>query len=898
MGEFADKLAAQSPAFQRAYLGSLAPSLVKSGKLEKYYKTLTDFDFITAKINYLEFGVQPLIDDYDLIDDVEILTHPEYNAKTVKALKLIQRALDLSKHILERDKTQLAAQLWGRLQCFQLPEIQAMLVSAKQSENTWLRPLACSLARPTGQLLRTFVGHGSEVKSVAITPDGKQVISGSSDNTIIIWDFKTGQKLFTLEGHTKPVIAVAVTPDGKRIVSGSEDTTLKVWDLYTAKEICTLNGHTSVVNTLAITSDSRKVISGSEDATLRVWNLKTRKGYCLKAGTNSIIEGGNDNVKAVSITHDDKWVISCWSFIRNDGEHFSSWEAIEIFNLENINSKTIKINEGKNVNSLAINKDNKLVVSYGEEAKISICNLENLFKQEANFNIINLESLQQKNIKFLNFHPFIPIEFITFTGHTQQVKAVTFTQDGKRIISASEDKTLIVWDWENNNKLLTLEAHTDSVNTITLTPDGKHIISGSSDKTLKVWNLEIEEELNVTNSEQLLEITDMVGEGCDRKFIFDSKAEKNIFHTIKFTDSVNAINITPDGTVMISVLSNINKNLKIYNLTEKQEIATINLKKNSVSNKNILLVPSIAITNNIKYLIYDIKKSILSRYALESRKKTFFLNVPLFYLEAAKNSLLMFSLTVLIIVGYEILEIFKEYKLTGDLFFMTFLIYLYISGFLLFSINDFCSTKLSSFVDKNFSSIIISPDDERVISCYYKSLNVWNIKTKKKLFTLKGHTNRVTSIAISPNGKYLISGSVDKTLKVWNLKTGKELFTLKGHNDRVTSVAVTADGQQVISASKDKTLKIWDLEKRLELFTLIDNKFADTVVVTPNGKQVISGSWLDNIIKVWDLESKKVIASFSGDSELLCCTIVSDGVTIIVGEKSGRLHFLRLEGIK
>lgn len=77
MEEFANKLAAQSSAFQRAYLGSLAPSLVKSGNLQKYYQTLIDFDFLVAKINHPEFGVQLLIEDYDLIDRAETLNYPE-----------------------------------------------------------------------------------------------------------------------------------------------------------------------------------------------------------------------------------------------------------------------------------------------------------------------------------------------------------------------------------------------------------------------------------------------------------------------------------------------------------------------------------------------------------------------------------------------------------------------------------------------------------------------------------------------------------------------------------------------------------------------------------------------------------------------------------------------------
>jgi WD40 repeat protein len=91
------------------------------------------------------------------------------------------------------------------------------------------------------------------------------------------------------------------------------------------------------------------------------------------------------------------------------------------------------------------------------------------------------------------------------------------------------------------------------------------------------------------------------------------------------------------------------------------------------------------------------------------------------------------------------------------------------------------------------------------------------------------------------------------TIKVWDLERGKELRTLTGHAGTVTTVAVTPDGRRVVSASADRTLK------------------------------------------VWGLESGKLVATFSGDGEIAACAVAPDG-TIVAGEASGRVHFLRLEG--
>lgn len=124
------------------------------------------------------------------------------------------------------------------------------------------------------------------------------------------------------------------------------------------------------------------------------------------------------------------------------------------------------------------------------------------------------------------------------------------------------------------------------------------------------------------------------------------------------------------------------------------------------------------------------------------------------------------------------------------------------------------------------------------------------------------------------------------------------MFTLTGHGDSVNALAVTPDSNRLISGSSDKTIKVWSLETAKELFTLIGHTdWVNDVAVTPNGKCVISAS-SDHTLKVWDLKTRKIIASFTGESSINCCAVAPDGVTIVAGEESGRLHFLRLEGME
>ncbi|MBY5280382.1 hypothetical protein F2Y95_00990, partial [Aphanizomenon flos-aquae CCAP 1446/1C] len=257
MGSIATKLASKSAEFQSMFLGQFPEQQLKAGNSEKYYQTLTDFDFICLKIQYPNFGIEALTRDYLLVEDPGKLENladdKQLTLEQIKTLKIIQQTLELSSHVLNQDSNQLVGQLWGRLQSFQQREIQQILADAAQSKSKIprFRPITASLTTPGGNLLRTLTGHKYSVNAVAITPDGKKAVSGSDDNTLKVWDLQTGKEISTLTGHDNLVNAVAITPDGKTSISGSDDKTMKLWNLEKGTEISTLTGHNFSVRAVA-----------------------------------------------------------------------------------------------------------------------------------------------------------------------------------------------------------------------------------------------------------------------------------------------------------------------------------------------------------------------------------------------------------------------------------------------------------------------------------------------------------------------------------------------------------------------------------------------------------------------------------------------------------------------
>jgi outer membrane protein assembly factor BamB len=155
----------------------------------------------------------------------------------------------------------------------------------------------------TGEEFWPFTGNLRPILSVAITPDGQQALAGCGDGKVVLWDWKTGKQLWVLTRNPYIIWAVAVTPNGRQALSGSGDGTLWLWDLATGQELRIFTGHESAVRSVVVTPEGQHALSGSEDKTLRLWDLAT--GQELR-----IFTGHESAVRSVAVTPDGQHALS------------------------------------------------------------------------------------------------------------------------------------------------------------------------------------------------------------------------------------------------------------------------------------------------------------------------------------------------------------------------------------------------------------------------------------------------------------------------------------------------------------------------------------------------------------------------------------------------------------
>jgi len=303
----------------------------------------------------------------------------------------------------------------------------------------------------------------------------------------------------------------------------------------------------------------------------------------------------------------------------------------------------------------------------------------------------------------------------TLHGYSSSVTSVVITPDGQTVVSGSADSTIKLWNLNTGQEIATLAGHSHGVTSIALAPDGQTLASGSKDKSIKLWNLSTKEE---------------------------------IYTIAGHSDRITSVAIGSDGKTLASASDD--TTIKIWNLSNGEEIRTFQWQVKVYYGFDILFSP------DGKILVSSSGDDCVSLSAVAFNLAT----------------------------GDEIWT--KNWQEGRD----------------------------------SVCALAVSPDAETFATLQCPgTIKLWNLSTGTEIYTLAENSMGDFCLAFSPDGKILATGGWDYDseddstepgiIELWNLDTREKICALLGHLWGVYSVAFSPDGQTLVSGSDDKTIKIW-----------------------------------------------------------------------------------------
>ena len=603
----------------------------------------------------------------------------------------------------------------------------------------------------------TFTETLGSVGDVAFSADGKLIAASDSSLEIHIWQVTDGKQVATCKGHTESIPSITFSPNEKILISGSDDHTIKLWDLDTGECLKTLGGHTKPLRAIAISPDGKTIASGSDDATVKLWDFQT--GECLETllahsswtsfvafspdGCTLASSGGNGQEASIKL-----WNLATKECVMTLQGYDQSISAI-VFSLDGLilaggsRDKTIKlwdVQTGECLRTLEGHTGSVTALAFGLGGEVLI------------------SGSQDKTVRFWNVQTGEYLGYIQ--GHSHSVNAVACSPDEQSFATGSGDQTVRLWDMRGNagtpRCVRTWQGYINRIRAVAFNPDGRTVASGSDDNTVRVWNVLTGECLKTFQGHGDW-VTSVIF-SPDGKTLLSGSED----HTVKLwdvvtgrclrifkghTDWISFITLSFTSETAILASSSEDRTVKLWDVDSGVCLRTLS--------GHVKDIKSVAFSPDGKKLASASCDGTLKLWDISTGGclYTFLKNDDLFPTAGLRSAVFSNDGRTLVTGGCDRALRFWDIA-TGD--------------------------RYRIWEDTNdIDSIVISSEKQILFSTSGKLIKLWDIRTGECLKTLEGHSNSVTSIALSPDNQLLVSGSYDETAKLWNIETGECLKTFR-----------------------------------------------------------------------------------------------------------------------
>ncbi len=622
----------------------------------------------------------------------------------------------------------------------------------------------------SGQPLMEPLKHAGSVTSAQFSPDGTRIVTSSHDKTARVWSAQTGQPLTEPMQHKDWVSSAQFSPDGKRLVTVSEGT-VRVWDAEGGQAMFEPLKHDNWVNFAQFSPDGKRIVTASYDRTARVWDAQS--GQPL---TGPLKHTGG--VNSAQFSPDGKRIVTA----SRDG-------TARVWDAQNGMPLTEPLKHNGKVKSAQFSPDGRRIVT--------------AMRRGGTVRVWDAQSGQPLT------EPF---------KHKGEVASARFSSDGEHIITTSTDDTVWVWDAQGSQPPLTEPLkHNDMVWSARFSPDGKRIVTGSYERAARVWDAQSGEPLTELLKYNVPEVKPETSPDGTVKIY----APYAVGHAgpVLIGPGVSA-QFSPDGKRIVTVSSD-DPRARVWDAQSGQPVTEL-LKQNS----GVFGLFFAQFSPDGKRIVTASHDRTARVWDAQSGQP---LTEPLKHDEAVLSAQFSPDGSRIVTASMDgtarVWDAQSGQPLTEPL-------------------------KHDGWV--NFAQF--SPDGKRIVTASNdRTARVWDAQSGQPLTEPLKHNDGVSAVQFSPDGRRVVTASSDCTARLWDAQSGQPLTEPFKHNDLVNSAQFSPNGKLIVTASSDHTARVWDAESGQPLTEPLNhNDGVSAAQFSPDGKRIVTASSY-HAARVWDI---------------------------------------------